>query len=63
MKAEFTFFVMTSSSEMGAAKDWNLKPGFEGWRVEEGNFEACTTWMILWGEGWLAEDVEDTSWR
>lgn len=41
------------------AKDWNAKPGFKGWRGERGEVDECATWIILWGEGWEDEAVEE----
>ena len=51
MKAEFTFFVITRSSGSGVAKNWNAKPGFEGWSGESDDFEPWATWIILCGDG------------
>ena len=59
MKAELTFFVMISSLGRGLAKDWNAKPGFEGWRGESGDLEPWATWMILCGETPLDDVVLD----
>lgn len=58
MKAEFTFFVMTSSEGRGVTNGCSAKPGLEGWRGEVGEVEACTMWMILWGEECGGEVVE-----
>jgi len=59
MKAEFTFFIITTSSGSGVANDWNAKPGFEGWSGESPDFEPWATWMILCGDGLLGEVVLD----
>ena len=47
MKPELTFLVMIVSEGNGVAKDWNLKPGFEGASGESGEVEECAMCTIL----------------
>ena len=60
MKAELTFFVMTSSEGKGSAKAWNLKPGDVWTRRESGFWDACATWMMVCGDEPCELVVEET---